>query len=55
MSNASKVKSLKRVITGLFVTRKTNVTFVNRKEDYFKQYYFKVLFNHGVYQLYVVK
>ena len=25
---------------GLFVTRKRNVTFVNHKEDYFKQYYF---------------
>jgi hypothetical protein len=39
MSNSSKVRSLTRAAMGLFVTKKTNVTFLNRKEDYFKKYF----------------
>jgi hypothetical protein len=48
MSNNSKVPSLIRSIMGLFVTRKKNVTFINRKEDYFKKYYFNHKFCDGI-------
>ena len=40
MLSASNVRALTRSLTGLFVTKKTNITFVNHKEDYFKSYFF---------------
>ena len=40
MLHASKVRSLTRSIVGLFVTKKTNITFLNHKELYYKHYWF---------------
>ncbi len=40
MLHASNVRSLTRSIVGLFVTKKTNITFLNHKELYYKHYWF---------------
>jgi hypothetical protein len=41
MKSPSKLKSLTRSITGIFVTNKSNVTRLNHKDQYFRSYYFR--------------
>ena len=41
MKSPSKLKSLTRSISGIFVTKKPNVTQLNHKDQYFKNYFFR--------------
>jgi hypothetical protein len=40
MKHTSNVRSLTRSIMGLFVTKKPNVTSLNHKDEYYRNYYF---------------
>lgn len=40
MKSPSRLRSLSRSITGIFVAKKPNVTRLNHKSQYFKNYYF---------------
>jgi len=40
MKRSSKVRMLTRSLMGLFVTKKSNITFLNRKDEYYRHYYF---------------
>ena len=48
MKHTSNVRSLTRSIVGLFVTKKGNVTFLNHKDEYFKNYYFNKKLSDGI-------
>jgi hypothetical protein len=40
MKHQSKVRSLTRSLMGLFVTKKGNITRLNHKDEYYRNYYF---------------
>ncbi len=48
MKHPSKVRSLIRSVMGLFVTKKPNVTFLNHKDEYFKNYFFNKKLCDGI-------
>ena len=48
MKHPSKVRRLTRSLMGLFVTKKGNVTFLNHKDEYFKNYYFNKKLCDGI-------
>jgi transposase len=48
MKTNSKVRSLTRSLMRLFVTKKRNVTRLNRKDDYYRDYYFKKKLSDGI-------
>jgi hypothetical protein len=48
MKHTSKVRLLTRTVMVLFITKKPNITFLNHKDEYYRDYYFNEKLSNGI-------